>query len=71
MQDNDKKFGIIAQRSGMSAFGAAMAWCKKDGEIMLFDTLEDARTKAIEYSKNISSGNVHYTVSEYDKYDWI
>lgn len=41
-----KKYGILARRSALSVCGPAEAWLKRDGELVTFDSYEEAATEA-------------------------
>lgn len=54
-------FAILARRSGDSIFGAAEALCKgKDGEVVTYETFEDADAAATLLNDRVSSPNVSY-----------
>lgn len=59
-------FGIWSVRSGNSVFGAAEAWCKREGIPEVFSTEADARKQAEQYNKNAASVHVRYAVMEMD-----
>jgi hypothetical protein len=61
-EDPPIRWGIWAQRSASSIFGAAESWCKKDGVRLEFDTEREAIEKAMELNANTSSAKVSYTV---------
>jgi hypothetical protein len=61
------KYGIIASRSGGSMFGAATAWAKRDGKVMLFASLAEAEAEAARLNGKLRSSNVSYRAAEYDE----
>ena len=58
------KYGVWAVRSAASIFGRAEAWCKEDGELLMFTTEERANELANALNKSNTSANVRYFVRE-------
>lgn len=59
-----KKYGVWAVRSCNSIFGEDQNWCHNDGEIITFDTMEEAAKQAEEWGKGLA--NVRYYPQEID-----
>lgn len=59
-------YGIIARNSGMWGFSS---WCKKDGEIELYASKEEAQKVVDEINNNRSPINnfTSYYVSKYEE----
>ncbi len=62
----EKKYGVWAVREPTSIFGAAKAWCKRNGIPLEFDTEAEAQAYAKELNDGVWTGNVHYYVREKD-----
>lgn len=62
----EKKYGVWAVREPTSIFGAAKAWCKRNGVPLEFDTEAEAQAYAKELNDGVWTGNVHYYVREKD-----
>lgn len=59
-----KQYGVWAVRSANSVCGAAQNWCKHNGELIKFDTYEQAAAHAKSLNENAYSPNVHYYPKE-------
>jgi len=59
-----KKYGIWAERSSASIFGAREAWLKRDGKPVTFDTYKEAAHEASRLMNNIGTANVSYCPKE-------
>jgi hypothetical protein len=58
-------FGIRCKRSGYSQFGPALSWAKRNNEVLLFNTFEEAEQEAIKIKEYMSSPNLSYWAEEY------
>jgi hypothetical protein len=60
-----KKYGIWAVRSANSIFGAAVSWCKKNGQVVTFDSKEEADIETERMNKLVEcTPNVSYYTKE-------
>lgn len=55
------KYGIWAERTAASMFGAAGAWAKRDGIPVTFDTEQEAADQAKAWNASRGTANVYYT----------
>lgn len=53
---------IWACRRATSVLGPATSMCKSNGEILRFETREEAQQECNKYNNNCTSQNVFYTV---------
>jgi hypothetical protein len=65
METDMQKFAILAERSAASPLGAATAWLKSNGAVILFDAMDEARAAADAMNCRCTSGNVHYAAAVY------
>jgi hypothetical protein len=61
-----ERWAILARRSSGSRLGAATAWCKENGEVMLFDSHSAAYVVAESYNLNRLSPNISYVAARYE-----
>jgi len=61
-----ERWGVLARRSSGSQFGAATAWLKSNGAILLFSTWSEAIACAADYNARSVSPNVSYVAARYE-----
>lgn len=62
----NEQFAIWARRTG-GALGPKEAWLKKNGEIEIYETREEAGKRAAELNRDTKSPNVSYSSQPYEK----
>ena len=59
-------YRILCDRSPARELGSDLTWLKKDGKIVEFSTMEEARLKVKELNKGVTLTKVKYSAKEYD-----
>jgi len=59
-------YRILCDRSPSRELGAGLRWLKKDGQIVEFSTMDQARAKAKDLTENATVINEKYAAKKYD-----